>query len=100
MNRTGAIIVVATVRIHPDKAAKYEETCARLMPQVRAGNPGVLFYDAGKSRDEADCYRVIEVYRDQAAMDEHIGSRFVAESMADLQDCIADLRIDLHDSIT
>ena len=90
---------MATVRVHPDKAEKYEATCRALLPQVRAAEPGVLFYDAGKSRDEAHTYRVIEVYRDPAAMDEHMGSRFVAESMADLQDCIAALDIRLHDSL-
>ena len=90
---------MATVRIHPDKAAHYEATCAKLMPQVRAAEPGVLFYDAGRSREEPHTYRVIEVYRDQAAMDDHIGSKFVENSMADLKDCIADLDIRLHDAI-
>ena len=91
------IIVVAKVQIHPGKAEKYEEACRALFPQVRAAEPGVVFYNAGKCRDEPDCYRVIEVYRDQAAMDDHIGSRFVSESMPSLQDCIASLEISLHD---
>ena len=93
------IIVVATVTLHPGKADKYEATCRALFPQVRAAEPGVVFYNAGKSRDEPDTYRVIEVYRDQAAMDEHIQSRFVSESMPYLQDCIAGLEIGLHDSL-
>jgi len=93
------IIVVARVTLHPGKAEKYEATCRALFPQVRAAEPGVVFYNAGRSRDEPDTYRVIEVYRDQPAMDEHIQSKFVSASMPALQDCIATLDIKLHDAL-
>lgn len=94
-----AIIVVATVRVHPEKAGKYEDTCRTLLPQVRAAEPGVLFYSAGKCREAPHTYRVVEVYRDAAAMDAHMTSRFVAEAMPLLEDCIAELTITLNDSV-
>lgn len=93
------IIVVATVRLKPGKAEKYETTCRALMPQVRAAEPGVVFYNAGQCREAPGTYRVVEVYRDQAAMDEHIQSKFVSESMPMLQDCIESLEITINDAI-
>jgi quinol monooxygenase YgiN len=92
-------IVVATVRVHPDKAAKYEATCRALLPLVRAAEPGVSFYNVGKCREAADTYRVVEVYRDAAAMKEHMTSRFVTEAMPSLEECIAELTITINDSI-
>ena len=93
------ILVIATVRVHADKVGAYESAVAALMPKVRAANPGILFYHAGKARDEAHTFRVVEAYADQAAMDRHIGSALVRESLAGLQDCIAEIDIKLHDTV-
>lgn len=93
------ILVVATVRLHPGRARAYEAAVADIMPKVRAANPGVLFYHAGKCRDEPDTYRVVEAYADQAAMDRHIGSESLQQSLAGLMPMIADLDIRIHDSV-
>jgi quinol monooxygenase YgiN len=93
------ILVVATVRLHPGRDAEYEAAVARIMPEVRAANPGVLFYHAGKCREEADTYRVVEAYQDQAAMDAHIGSERLQTSLMALMPLIADVEIKLHDTV-
>lgn len=93
------ILVVATVRLHPGCGGQYEAAVAAIMPRVRAANPGILFYHAGKSRDDQDTYRVIEAYADQAAMDRHIGAESMQKSLAGLMPLIADLDIRLHDMV-
>ena len=93
------ILVVATVRVHPDKAEEYEAACREVMPGLQAANPGILFYKTGTCREATNTYRVIEAYADQAAMDRHIASERLQAAFARLQPCIADLEIKLHDGV-
>lgn len=93
------ILVVATVRIHPDKAEEYEAACREVMPALQAANSGILFYKTGKCREEPNTYRVVEAYADQAAMDEHVGSERLQAAFSRLQPCIAELEIKLHDGV-
>lgn len=93
------ILVVATVRLHPGQGNAYEAAVADIMPKVRAANPGVLFYHAGKCRDEPETYRVVEAYAGQDAVDRHIGSESLQQSLAGLMPMIADLDIRIHDSV-
>jgi len=93
------ILVVATVRLHPGAASEYEAAVARIMPQVRTRNPGILFYHAARCRDEADTYRVVEAYADQEAMDRHVGNDSLQASLAGLMPLIADIEIKLHDAV-
>lgn len=69
------------------------------MPRVRAANPGVLFYHAGKCREQPDTYRVVEAYADQDAMDRHIGSESLQQSLAGLMPLIAELEISVNDAV-
>lgn len=93
------ILVVATVRLHPGRAADYEAALAEIMPRVRSANPGIVFYHAGKCRDAPDTYRVIEAYADRAAMDRHIGSASLQQSLTGLMPMIADMDIRIHDVV-
>lgn len=93
------ILVVATVRLNPGRAADYETAVTEIMPRVREANPGIVFYHAARSRDEADTYRVIEAYADQDAMDQHIGSESLQQSLAGLMPMIADIDIRIHDKV-
>jgi quinol monooxygenase YgiN len=92
------ILVIATVRLHPGRGSEYEAAVAKIMPDVRAANPGILFYQAGRCREQADTYRVVEAYADQAAMDRHVGSAELQASLAELMPLIADIDIKLHDA--
>ena len=93
------ILVVATVRVNPGSGPAYEAAVRPIMEEVRAANPGIVFYHAAKSRDAADTYRVVEAYADQAAMDTHIASERLQKSLGRLTDFIADLEIALHDVV-
>lgn len=93
------IFVIATVRVHPDRAEDYEAACRDTMPALQAANPGILFYQTGKCREAAHTYRVVEAYADQAAMDRHVGSEALKAAFARLRPCIADLEITLHDGL-
>ena len=77
------IMLLATIRVVPGAGPQYETAVAEIMPRIRAANPGILFYNAGRCREEADTYRVVEVYVDQDVMHRHIGS-------AELQDAFAE----------
>lgn len=87
------------MRVHPGKAHVYERVCREFMPRMQAANPGILFYELIRSRDEPDTYRVIEAYADQAAMDRHTANPDLHASFGALQECIAELDIRLHDRV-
>ncbi|MDE8652409.1 putative quinol monooxygenase [Novosphingobium album (ex Liu et al. 2023)] len=93
------ILVVATVRVHPDRVEDYAAACRDMMPRLQAANPGILFYHAGRSRDEEATFRVIEAYADREAMERHIGSDMLKASFAGMRDYIADIDIRVHDAI-
>lgn len=93
------ILVVATVRLHPGRAADYEAAVARIMPQVRAANPDIVFYHAARCREEPETYRVVEAYADQVAMDRHVASASLQASLSGLMPMIADISIKLHDVV-
>jgi len=93
------IVVVATVQVHPGREAEYEYAVSQIMPEVRESNPGIVFYHAAKCREAPSTYRVIEAYADQAAMDAHVASTKLQESLSALYPLIADLDIKLHDAV-
>lgn len=93
------ILVIATVRLQPGFGPAYEAAVAEIMPRVRAANPGIVFYHAGRCREDADTYRVVEAYADQDAMDRHVGSADLQASLAGLMPMIADIEIKLHDMV-
>ena len=66
-----SIAVVATIRIRPGSAADFEATFKALAKQVRANEPGNHLYQLTKSRTEADTYKVLEIYADEAAITAH-----------------------------
>jgi quinol monooxygenase YgiN len=63
--------IVATLRVQADKASEFEAIFAELSQKVRAGEPGNLLYQLTKSRAEANTYKVLELYQDEAALAAH-----------------------------
>ena len=63
--------IVATLKIQPDKTGEFETFFTELAKQVRANEPGNLAYQLTKSRAEPGTYKVLELYKDQAAIDVH-----------------------------
>ena len=68
--------VVATLRIQDGKAAEFEAVFKELGEKVRANEPGCHAYQLTKSRTEANTYKVLELYADEAALKHHGGTEY------------------------
>jgi quinol monooxygenase YgiN len=66
--------LIATIRIQEGKAAEFERIFLDLTTKVRANEPGNLTYQLTRSRTEPSTYKVLEIYRDEAALEAHRGS--------------------------
>jgi quinol monooxygenase YgiN len=75
------ITFIAHVRVKPEDAPAYETLMTNVRDLTRANEPGVAYYDFGKSADEPDIYVVIEVYRDAAAHASHMKTQWVVDSI-------------------
>ena len=63
--------VIATLRVKSGQSKAFEAVFAQLAAQVRANEDGNLAYQLCRSRSEADTYKVLEIYRDEAALEAH-----------------------------
>ena len=62
------IAVVAILRAKPDKSDEFERLFTELAAQVRANESGNIAYQLCRSRTELNTYKVLELYRDEAAL--------------------------------
>jgi quinol monooxygenase YgiN len=63
--------VIATLKIKEGESEAFEKGFLDLAKQVRANEPGNVAYQLTKSRTEPDTYKVLEIYKDQAALEAH-----------------------------
>lgn len=63
--------IVATMKIQEGKNAEFEAFFTELAKQVRANEPGNIAYQLTKSRKDPQEYKVLELYKDQEAIDVH-----------------------------
>ena len=77
------VAVIATMTVHSEKTADFERFFKDLAQEVRNLEPGNLVYQFGRSRTDPSCYRIIEVYQNDEAVDLHGKSAhlFAARSM-------------------
>lgn len=69
--------VTVTLNINPANGDALERSFATYASHVRAKEPGTLAYYLARSREKLDEYELLEVYRDEAALDVHVkGSEF------------------------
>ncbi len=66
--------IVAKLKIAAGKNAEFEAVFAELAGATRKSEPGCNFYALHKSKTDPQLYVVLENYRDQAAVDAHMGS--------------------------
>ena len=92
------IAVIATVRTHPGKGGDYVAAFRRLRDIVVSNEPGTLFYDVVQSRNDPDVYRVIEIFEDQAAVDLHDKTEWLAKGLEEVKVSIAELDVQYHDT--
>jgi quinol monooxygenase YgiN len=66
-----AIGVVATITIQEGKNAAFEQAFLALAEQVRANEPGNIFYILHRSKTDPQVYKVFEQYHDEVDLDAH-----------------------------
>jgi quinol monooxygenase YgiN len=66
-----AIGVVATITIQEGKNAAFEQAFLALAEQVRANEPGNIFYILHRSKTDPQVYKVLEQYHDETDLDAH-----------------------------
>jgi quinol monooxygenase YgiN len=63
--------VIATITIQEGKNAAFEQAFLALAEQVRANEPGNIFYILHRSKTDPQVYKVLEQYHDEADLDAH-----------------------------
>ena len=64
--------LIARLKVQPGKGAEFEALFKTLAATVTSdAEPGNLLYQLTRSRSDPDQYVVMELYRDQAAVDAH-----------------------------
>ena len=81
--------IVATLKIQDGKADEFEAVFAELSAKVRANEPGNLMYQLTRSRTEAGTYKVLELYKDEAALNAHRTADHFRELGAKMGACLA-----------
>lgn len=66
-----AIGVVATITIQAGKNAEFEQAFLALTEQVRANEPGNIFYILHRSKSDPQVYKVLEQYHSEADLVAH-----------------------------
>ena len=81
--------IVATLKVLDGKNAEFEAAFSEAMAAVRADEPGNLFYSLVKSRAEPNTYKVLEGYKDEAAIAAHRDSAHYKALGPKLGPCMA-----------
>ena len=63
--------VIAILKIKDGETEAFEKGFNAMAAQVRANETGNVAYLLTKSRTEPNTYKVLEIYKDQAALDAH-----------------------------
>lgn len=66
-----AIGLIATIAVQEGKTEEFERIFLELIDQVRANEPGNVFYALHRSKTEPNVYKVLEQYNGPAALAEH-----------------------------
>ena len=75
-----AIGLLATITIQEGKNAEFEQAFLALTEQVRANEPGNIFYILHRSTSDPQVYKVMEQYESAEALDAHGKSEHFREA--------------------
>ena len=81
--------IVATLKVQDGKGAEFEAIFKDLAEQVRAKEAGCLMYQLTKSRADPNTYKVLELYKDEAAIAAHRDSAHYKALGPKLGGCMA-----------
>jgi quinol monooxygenase YgiN len=63
--------VIATLKVQADKTEQFEAVFRELSAAVRANEPGNICYQLTRSKADPTTYKVLELYRDEDALNLH-----------------------------
>lgn len=96
-----AIGLLAKITVLEGKNAEFEQAFLALAEQVRANEPGNVFYALHKSADDPQVYKVMEQYESQAALELHSRSEHFKEANKQLGTLVAAApEIELLEAVT
>jgi len=72
------VVIVGSIRLPPENLAKARPAMGRMIDASRE-EPGCLAYSYAMDVLEPGLIRVIELWKDQAALDRHFASAHIAE---------------------
>jgi quinol monooxygenase YgiN len=75
------ITFITHLKVKPENGFIFGALMTHVRDMTRQHEPGVAYYDFGKSVDEPDIYIVMEVYRDAGAHAVHMKTAWVTESI-------------------
>jgi quinol monooxygenase YgiN len=75
------ITFITHLKVRPENGPVFEALMTQVRDMTRQHEPGVAYYDFGKSVDKPDTYVVIEIYRDALAHAAHMKNDWVTESI-------------------
>ena len=94
------LTVIGHVQIRPDRADEFERAFLAYAARVKANEPGVLLYQLNRCRDAACGYKLIEIYRDAAALEAHRAAAYFQPAIAAMGACLdGEPRTDYLDSV-
>lgn len=78
--------IIAELKALPGESDTLLAIMAEAAALVTHNEPGCLFYEVCRSRSDSDCFKLFEIYADQASLDAHrtmpyfatIGSRLAS----------------------
>jgi len=97
-----AIGLLATITVQEGKNTQFEQVFLKLTEQVRANEPGNIFYVLHRSKTDPQVYKVMEQYESAAALDAHgktdyfreankmLGALVAAAPVIEVLDTVAD----------
>lgn len=83
------LTIIGQVTVRPDRVDDFERLFRDFAARVKANEPGALLYQLGRCVDEPNAYRVIEIYRDAAALAEHRAQPFFQPAVEAIGACLA-----------
>jgi quinol monooxygenase YgiN len=84
-----AIGLLATITVLEDKNADFEAAFLELTEQVRANEPGNIFYALHRSPSDPQVYKVMEQYESPEALDSHGKTDYFREANKKLAGLVA-----------
>ena len=96
-----AIGLLATITVQEGKNAEFEAVFLELTEQVRANEPGNVFYALNRSMSDPQVYKVMEQYDSAEAVDAHGKSEHFRSANKQLAGLVAGAPdIEMLDAVT